>query len=122
MAENVIMLRGLKSSYSAAIHDSNTLYFCIDTYQLYLGDIEYTSNLTILSQAPTSTTEGVNGRLYYYSGNVYICIVSGSGTTISYNYIKLNFEYNLLPISQTEYNNLDTKLVSALHRTPGEMA
>ena len=109
MAENVIMLQGLKSSYSKIAHDSNTLYFCTDTHQLYLGDTEYTSNLTILSEAPTSTTEGINGRFYYYNGNVYICVVSGSGTTLAYNYIKLNVDYTLLPITQTEYDNLTTK-------------
>lgn len=38
MAENVIMLQGLKSGYSKITHESNTLYFCTDTHQLYLGD------------------------------------------------------------------------------------
>ena len=109
MAENVVMLQGLKSSSSKISHDSSTLYFCTDTHQLYLGDTEYTENLTVLSEAPTSSTEGINGRFYYYSGNVYICVVSGSGTTLTYNYIKLNSDYTLLPITQTEYDNLDTK-------------
>lgn len=107
--EDVVMLTGLKSSYSRIVHNSNTLYFCTDTHQLYLGDTEYTDNLTVLSESPTSTTEGINGRLYYYNGNVYVCVVSNTSLTVSYNYIKLNADYTLLPITQTEYDNLSTK-------------
>lgn len=109
MAGEVIMLQGTKSNYSKIFHNMNTLYFCTDTQQLYLGDIEFTSSVTVLQQAPTSATEGVNGRLYYYDGIIYICIVSGSGTTTSYRYRQLNSGYMILPISQTEYDNLETK-------------
>ena len=109
MAGEVIMLKGLKSNYANITHNADTLYFCTDTQQLYLGDIEFTNNVIILQQAPTSTTEGVNGRLYYYDGILYICAVSGSGTTVSYTYHRLNSAYTILPITQTEYDKIETK-------------
>ena len=62
--------------------NANTLYFCTDTHQIFLGDSEYTKGTKVLNAEPTSATEGDIGRLYAYNGSLYLCsAVSGSTYT-----------------------------------------
>lgn len=80
---------GLKANLPAT-KNLNTLYFCTDTLQLFVGDDEYTKVTEKLSAVPKSGaagtgTPGEHGKLYYYSSNLYLCEVTG-GTTPTYTW------------------------------------
>ena len=80
----VKFMSGLKQDYILLqSKDSNTLYFCTDTQQIYLGSDEYTKSVEILSAAPTESTKGDVGKLYAYNGNLYLCSAK-SGNTYTY--------------------------------------
>lgn len=78
----VIFRQGTSAGYAAlATKDPNTLYFCTDTKQLFLGTSEYTKGTAVLGAAPTSALAGDHGRLYVYNGNIYLYqLVSGTNT------------------------------------------
>ena len=83
----VKFLSGLKQDYILlASKDSNTLYFCTDTQQIYLGSDEYSKSVEVLSAAPTESTKGDIGKLYAYNGNLYLCTAASSGT---YTYVRV---------------------------------
>lgn len=66
------------SSYTAlGTYNENTIYFCTDTLQIFLGSKEYTKSIKVLDAQPNATTVGESGRLYVYNGNLYMCTVSG---------------------------------------------
>lgn len=66
------------ASYAAlGVYNQNTLYFCTDTQQIFLGDREYTKSIKVLDAQPTASTVGESGRLYVYNGNLYMCQVNG---------------------------------------------
>lgn len=70
----VVFRSGTAAGFAAiATKDSNTIYFCTDTKQLFVGDAEYTKGTAVLQSAPTKTTVGDDGRLYAYNGNLYLC-------------------------------------------------
>lgn len=69
-----------------AVKDANKVYFCEDTKQIFVGELEYTKSTKILDAAPTSTTKGDHGSLYVYNGNLYLCEVSGS----TYNWTRVS--------------------------------
>ena len=74
VGSSVVFKSGTKSAYSLIpSKDANTLYFCTDTQQIYLGDAEYSKSVTTLSGTPGVSTPGVAGNLYVYNGNVYLC-------------------------------------------------
>lgn len=80
---------GLKANLPAT-KNLNTLYFCTDTLQLFVGDDEYTKVTEKLSAVPKSGaagtgTPGEHGKLYYYNSNLYLCEVTG-GTTPTYTW------------------------------------
>ena len=74
---------GLKSDHdNIQTKDLNTIYFCTDTMQIFVGDDEYTKVTEKLTAAPTSGaagtgTQGEHGKLYYYNNNLYLCEVTG---------------------------------------------
>lgn len=66
------------ASYTAlGIYNDNTIYFCTDTQQIFLGSREYTKSIKVLDAQPTAATVGENGRMYVYNGNLYMCQISG---------------------------------------------
>ena len=74
-------LHGTYAKYvSITNKDPNTLYFCEDTKQMFVGDAEYTKGTKVLESAPTSDTVGNDGCLYAYNGNLYLCSVKVDGT------------------------------------------
>lgn len=75
---------GTLAAYTAATKDANTIYFITDAKKVFVGDTEYTEAVISLSSAPTSTTSGVEGRIYHYNGTLYI--YSGSAWTKVANY------------------------------------
>lgn len=78
------MKHGTLAAYTAATKDANTIYFITDAKKVFVGDTEYTEAVISLSSAPTSTTSGVEGRIYHYNGTLYI--YSGSALTKVANY------------------------------------
>lgn len=74
------------ASYRAlGVYNENTIYFCTDTQQIYLGDKEYTKSIQILESQPTGSTVGNEGRIYVYNGNLYMCQIVG----YTYNWIRI---------------------------------
>lgn len=57
-------------------YDPNTLYFVTDSQQLYLGDKEYTKSIRVLEAQPNSSTQGEDGRIYFYNGSLWMCEVT----------------------------------------------
>lgn len=114
--EVIIMKFGLKSEYdSLDIKNLNTLYFCTDTLQLYLGDDEYTKTSTNLSAIPTSGIAGVgtigeHGKLYFCTedNNLYLCRISNDNLVPTYNWIIISNKYTHPDsgISEGTYNSV----------------
>lgn len=72
---------GLYADYASILtKNSDTLYWCTDTRQLFKGTQEFTHGTVKLSFAPDETTEGVPNTLYAYNGNLYLCggLVNGN--------------------------------------------
>lgn len=69
-----------------ATKDANTLYFCTDTRQIFIGEYEYTKSVVVLGASPTAETAGDDGRLYTYNGNLYLCKHNSDNT---YNWIRV---------------------------------
>lgn len=75
---------GLKSAYvNTPIKDLNTLYFCTDTFEIYLGDDSYSKSVGTISQVPINGDAGVgtpgdDGRLYFCTADkqLYMCTTS----------------------------------------------
>lgn len=94
---------GLKAKYDEMTeHDLNTIYFCTDTMQIFIGDDEYTKVTEKLSSTPVSGsagkgTIGEHGKLYFCASDssLYLCNVSG-GTTPTFTWTKVsnNYTYN----------------------------
>ena len=75
--------------------DLNALYFCNDTFQLFLGEDEYTKSVTRLNAAPsTGTTVGEPGKVYVYGTTVYICEANTDGAYNKWTAIANNYTYN----------------------------
>lgn len=114
--EVIIMKFGLKSEYdSLDIKNLNTLYFCTDTLQLYLGDDEYTKTGTNLSAIPTSGiagagTIGEHGKLYFCTedNNLYLCKISNDNLVPTYSWIVVSNKYTHPDsgISEGTYNSV----------------
>lgn len=84
--ENLVQFyKGLAANLPSS-RNANTLYFCTDTHQIYLGTDEYTKGTKVLSAEPTSSTVGDLGRLYAYNGNLYLCTDISGG---SYTYVRV---------------------------------
>lgn len=84
-ANMVQFYKGLAANLPAS-RDVNTLYFCTDTHQMYLGADEYTKGTKVLNAEPTSSTVGDLGRLYAYNGSLYLCTDISGG---SYTYVRV---------------------------------
>lgn len=70
---------GTAAGYAAiTTKDANTIYFCTDTKQIYVGSEEYTKSVGKLDASPAASTVGDHGKLYYYNGSLYLCEVDGS--------------------------------------------
>ena len=83
----IVFKSGLKSAYDLIqTKDQNTLYFCTDTQQIFVGTSEYTKSLVVLDAAPTTSTPGNIGQLYAYNGNLYACTAIDNG---SYTYTRV---------------------------------
>ena len=81
--------QGTFAGYSAiAAKDANTLYFCSDTHQIFLGSAEYTKGTYVLDATPTAETVGDAHRLYAYNGNLYLC-TGASATPGEYEWIRV---------------------------------
>lgn len=74
---------GTSAAFAMLAKDGNTIYFCTDTKQIFVGASEYTKGAVVLESSPDETTKGDNGRLYVYNGNLYLCQYSG-GTAYSW--------------------------------------
>lgn len=68
----IVFSKGLFADLPST-RSENTLYFCTDTRQIFMGEHEYTKSTRILNAEPTSATEGEIGCLYAYNGNLYLC-------------------------------------------------
>ena len=77
---------GTAAAFAALTKDANTIYFCTDTRQIFVGASEYTKGTVVLETSPDETTKGDDGRLYAYNGNLYLCQYV-DGTT--YNWIRV---------------------------------
>lgn len=75
----IVFAQGLFANLPAS-PDANTLYFCTDTHQIFLGANEYTKSTKILNAAPTEATVGDVGRLYAYNGSLYLCSAASGST------------------------------------------
>lgn len=69
------------ANYAAlATKDANTIYFTTDTHRMFIGDIEYTKGMGVLTHQPVDNVDaGDDGRLYAYNGNMYVCNVISGG-------------------------------------------
>ena len=95
--------------------DVNAFYYCTDTNQFFLGNIEYTRPVKTGEGAPTSQTASTEpmGSLYYDSTNqVLYSNLSSSWTAIANNF---SLPANVLTTSdiiictQSEYDNMQTR-------------
>ena len=84
--ENMVQFFKGASANLPASRNANTLYFCTDTHQIYLGTDEYTKGTKVLNAEPTTSTIGDLGRLYAYNGNLYLCTSIDGG---SYTYVRV---------------------------------
>ncbi len=97
MNEIVEVKRGSKINFnSLAGKDEHTIYFCTDTQEVFLGDIDLTKDTQVLDSEPISgllsdsnTTIGEHGMLYCYNNCIYLCSVTDSGGSKRYNYEKV---------------------------------
>jgi len=80
--------RGTYAEFAAKIAtaSADTIYFCTDTKQLFVGSSEYTKGAKVINAEPTSSTEGNVGTLYAYNGSLYLCTAADAGT---YTYIRV---------------------------------
>jgi len=84
---HVSFIAGTHAKYtSLTSKDANSIYFCTDTKQLFVGEVEYTKGTLVLSAQPTESTKGDDGRLYVYNGMLFLCQYV-DGTT--YNWTKV---------------------------------
>lgn len=66
---------GTAAEYNALTEKlDNCLYFLTDTRQVFIGEVEYTKSVTVISDRPDSSTEGDEGRIY-------VCDEDGSSWT-----------------------------------------
>lgn len=86
MAENIVALRRGNFANLPATRDADTLYFTLDTHQIFLGANEYTKGTKVLASEPTSSTVGDVGKLYAYNGSLYLCTAADAG---SYTYVRV---------------------------------
>lgn len=81
---------GLKANYIAlSTKDADTLYFCTDTQQLFIGNVEYTRPVTQGAGAPTAATatDSPVNTLYYDTTNSKLYSnINGSWSLIATNY------------------------------------
>lgn len=72
--ERIVFRAGVASDFNKAnTKDNNSVYFCTDTKQIFVGGEEYTKGTGVLTSQPNETTQGDDGRLYAYNGNLYLC-------------------------------------------------
>ena len=90
-ANSVVQFKaGTYSGYSAiTTKDDNTLYFCTDTQQLFIGSTEYTRPVKSGAGAPASATatNSPDRALYYDTTNMVLYAnIGGSWVAVSNNY------------------------------------
>ena len=87
---------GTYASYAALLAnnetDSDAIYFCTDTHQLFVGDKEYTRPVLSGSTAPSASLHSFNpiGALYYNTGNSTLYANLSTG----WSAIATNFTYS----------------------------
>lgn len=99
---SILMKAGLYEGYAnIAAKDANTIYFCTDTHQMFLGDDEYTKCGGTIATAPKSGvagtgTVGEHGKMYYCTADatLYLCEVAGGVTpTFTWTAIAKNYTH-----------------------------
>lgn len=66
----------VKSAYdNLLVKDDDTLYFITDERKIYVGSNEYTKSLEALQAEPTTSTAGVEGKIYYLADNASLYMV-----------------------------------------------
>lgn len=63
--------QGTKEQFSQLTPDPNSVYFVVDTRQVYVGDKEYTTSALVIDHRPAEDEVGEEGRLY-------VCTEDGS--------------------------------------------
>lgn len=63
---NIVFKYGLKANYVAAKKDLNTIYFCTDTQQMFVGETEYTRPVAFGAALPTGFVPP--NSLFYKTG------------------------------------------------------
>jgi hypothetical protein len=95
---NVIFKHGTKAAYAAlATKDTNTLYWCTDTGELFRGSVDFSKRVEVLPAGIALPVSGLEGKLYValqddttnpaklhvYTGGAWVQIAKDASTAIN---------------------------------------